>query len=93
MTGSLYSPTQDYPLRLISNELPSILSSYATVVNPDLYPTWEAYLKDFLNKGGIIEGHPPSESVTSVTVDMLIEPTGNIQVLSMQDQVRVSVFV
>ena len=78
---------QEQALRRISKELPSILASHATPVDSDLYPTWGAFLADFLVSGGLIEGHPPSTSVTAVTVDLLIEPTGDIQVLSMQDQV------
>ena len=74
-------------MRRISSELLSILKSHATPVDSDLYPTWGAFLSDFLIKGGLIEGHPPSTSVTSLTVDMLIEPTGAIQILGTHDQV------
>ena len=75
-------------MRRISSELLPILESHATLVDSDLYPTWGAFLSDFLAKGGLIEGHPPSTSVTSLTVDMFIDPNGAIQILSTHDQVR-----
>lgn len=35
----------------------------------------------------MVEGCPPSDSVTPVTVDIFIEPTGTVNILSAQDQV------
>ena len=57
-------------------------------MDSDLYPTWRAFLADFLVRGGLIEGHPPSPSVTAVTVDLFIDPRGDVAVISTQDQVN-----
>jgi hypothetical protein len=78
---------QDQARRRILLELPSILESHSKPVDSDLYPSWRAFLADFLVRGGLIEGNPPSASVTALTVDLFVDPRGEVSVLSTGDQV------
>ncbi|CAI8053072.1 IQ domain-containing protein H [Geodia barretti] len=78
---------QEGARRRILLELPAILELYCRPVDTELYPNWRAFLADFLVNGGLIEGHPPSPSVTALTVDLFIDPRGDVTVVSTQDQI------
>ncbi|XP_045562103.1 IQ motif-containing protein H [Salmo salar] len=69
-------------------EVPEWLSRYAQPVKTSCYPTWACFLDTFLRQGGVVEGYPPSDSVTCLTVDLLLQPDGEVTMLSCGDQLH-----
>ncbi|XP_066273015.1 IQ domain-containing protein H-like isoform X1 [Branchiostoma lanceolatum] len=72
----------------IQAEIPDILDQFGVPANRKRFPTWDKFLEAFLSQGGIIEACPPSESVTTLSADMLIEPTGKIRMIANGDQIK-----
>ncbi|XP_072241235.1 IQ motif-containing protein H [Leuresthes tenuis] len=70
------------------DEIPEWLAHYAQPAKTSCYPSWACFLKTFLRQGGVVEATPPSESVTYLTVDMLLEPGGEVTMLSCGDQLH-----
>ncbi|XP_058501678.1 IQ motif-containing protein H isoform X1 [Solea solea] len=70
------------------DEIPQWLTRYARPVKTSCYPNWTCFLKTFLGQGGVVEAYPPSDSVSCLTVDLLVEPGGEVTVLSCGDQLH-----
>ncbi|KAM4618235.1 IQ motif-containing protein H [Polymixia lowei] len=70
------------------DEVPEWLAYHAQPAKTSCYPNWACFLKTFLRQGGVVEAYPPSDSVTCLTVDLLLEPGGEVTMLSCGDQLH-----
>ncbi|XP_076154606.1 IQ motif-containing protein H [Alosa pseudoharengus] len=69
-------------------EVPQLLARHARPTNTRVFHTWAQFLDHFLRYGGVVEAYPPSESVTCLTVDLLVQPAGEVCVLCCGDQLH-----
>ncbi|KAF5907609.1 IQ domain-containing protein H isoform X1, partial [Clarias magur] len=79
---------QEQVLKKFLEAVPALLAAHAKPFDTSRYPTWSCFLEHFLRKGGVIEAYPPSDSITCMTVDLLVEPGGGIRMLTCGDQLH-----
>uniref|UniRef100_A0A8C5MM00 IQ motif containing H n=1 Tax=Leptobrachium leishanense TaxID=445787 RepID=A0A8C5MM00_9ANUR len=79
---------QEKALRRIKGDLPVVLERHTETVDRRRYPTWESFIQALVSSGGIIEAYPPTESITCLTLDLLIQPDGGIDMVSCGDQIH-----
>ncbi|XP_078742116.1 IQ domain-containing protein H isoform X2 [Lampetra fluviatilis] len=77
---------RDAAVARIAQELPEFLETRCELVSNDLYPDWASFIQAFLCHGGVIEACPPGDSLTCLTVDLLLEPSGDVAVQAWGDQ-------
>uniref|UniRef100_A0A3Q1I3L2 IQCH-like ATP-grasp domain-containing protein n=1 Tax=Anabas testudineus TaxID=64144 RepID=A0A3Q1I3L2_ANATE len=70
------------------DEIPEWLARYARPAKTSCYPNWVCFLKTFLRQGGVVEAYPPSDCITCLTVDLLLQPGGKVTMLSCGDQLH-----
>eukprot|EP01012_Entosiphon_sulcatum_P042182 TRINITY_DN56143_c0_g1_i1.p1 TRINITY_DN56143_c0_g1~~TRINITY_DN56143_c0_g1_i1.p1 ORF type:complete len:918 (-),score=137.70 TRINITY_DN56143_c0_g1_i1:24-2777(-) len=63
----------------VMQELREFAPKRVKIVCAWLYPSWASFLKDFRTYGGVIEA-VPSDCVSSPSVNILIHPTGDVEV-------------
>eukprot|EP00466_Bigelowiella_natans_P016617 jgi/Bigna1/53430/estExt_Genewise1Plus.C_190183 len=62
------------------------IAQKARFAHPKLYPSWEAYARDFFRDGGVIEACP-NNVVSSPSANVFVEPDGTVNITSTHDQV------
>lgn len=77
---------QEASMQRIMEEIPQILSAHAQPLDKTRFCNWKAFLDQFLAEGGVIEGTPPSDSVTPLTVGLFIDPAGSVTIQYTGDQ-------
>lgn len=77
---------QQAAVNKVLEELVRVLPRKVEMAHKDLFPSWEAFLDTFTRVGGVIEAVPPA-AVDSPSVNLLIDPTGEVSVHSTHDHI------
>ena len=83
---------QEMAVKKIAEELTDLLKQHTVMVDPARFPTWEDFLSEMRSKGCLIQACPPSDSVTALTVSVLVEPDGAVRTLNAGDQLNPTPF-
>ncbi|CAF1461812.1 unnamed protein product, partial [Adineta steineri] len=79
---------QEHSYAKVLSELPHVLEKHTICVNKTQYNNWQTYSRVLYAQGGIIEAYPPSDSVTSMTVCLSIEPNGHHSIICSGDHLH-----
>jgi hypothetical protein len=77
---------QHHAMHKVMFELPTILSLYG--VPGSSYSLWPPFYKEFIASGGSVEAYPPSDSVTSLSTDILLKSNNSYTLLSTWDHIH-----
>lgn len=76
--------------QLLYKRLRRMVETKARIAMPSLYPTWKAFMSEFVRSGGVIEAAPPCAAVhvKSSCVCFCVEPDGQVTLLGAYDKLN-----
>mmetsp|Transcript_3280 Transcript_3280/g.8250 ORF Transcript_3280/g.8250 Transcript_3280/m.8250 type:complete len:443 (+) Transcript_3280:157-1485(+) len=77
---------QQAAVNKVVEELVRAVPRRVEIGHKELFPSWEAYLETFVRVGGVIEA-VPAGAVSSPSVNLVIDPSGEVQIQSTHDQI------
>jgi len=62
---------------------------------PNLFKTWNVYIKELCKNGGVIEARPncKKSDISSPSISFFIEPNGSIEVIGSYDKIQINDYV
>ncbi|XP_065195101.1 IQ domain-containing protein H-like [Sycon ciliatum] len=84
---------QEQALNRLDMEVSDLLSLHLKPVSQAIYPDFNSFIAALSVRGGVIEATPTSSTVTTVTADMLLTPTGLVEIHCTTDQILSAPYV
>lgn len=71
------------------------LRTKAQFAMPNLFKTWNVYIKELCKNGGVIEARPncKKSDISSPSISFFIEPNGSIEVIGSYDKIQINDYV